>query len=59
MLNLLPLNRDDLKNKSYNIDEICKKLKKNDSKKILIRLKYLMKFVKLILQKIPDLLFKI
>ena len=33
MINFIQLNRDDLKNKSYNIDEICKTLKKNNTKK--------------------------
>ena len=39
MINFIQLNRDDLKNKSYNIDEICKKLKKNNSKKYINKIK--------------------
>ena len=39
MINFIQLNRDDLKDKSYNIDEICKILKKNILKKYSIRIK--------------------
>lgn len=39
MINFIQLNRDDLKNKSYNIDEICKKLKKNNTKKYANKIK--------------------
>jgi len=40
MINFIQLNRDDLKDKSFNIDDICKKLKKNMLKKYLFKIKF-------------------